>query len=89
MGLPDLLTLLQNTHAPCANHENHYVREHAGYKPLCPFYGLLYFFWLARTMHMPQIPHRHFTGHNHLDPTCSKGCNYIFHLACFRLFLVP
>jgi hypothetical protein len=44
--------------------------------------------WLAPTRHMPQIPHRHFTEHNHLDPTCSKGCNYIFHLACFCLFLV-
>jgi hypothetical protein len=46
MGLPDLLTLVQNTHAPCANHESHYVREHAGYKPLCLFYALLNFFGL-------------------------------------------
>ncbi len=46
MGLPDLRTLVQNTHAPCANHENHYVQEHAGYKPLCLFYSLFNFFGL-------------------------------------------
>jgi hypothetical protein len=89
MGLPDLLTLLQNTHAPCANHENHYVGGTCWVQAIVPILWPTLFFWLAHTMHMPQIPHRHFTGHNHLDPTCSKGCNYIFHLACFRLFLVP
>jgi hypothetical protein len=36
LGLPDL-TIVQNPHAQCANHETHSVMQHTGYRPLCPF----------------------------------------------------
>jgi hypothetical protein len=36
LGLPDL-TIVQNPHAQCANHETHSVMQHTGYRPFCPF----------------------------------------------------
>ncbi len=37
LGLPDL-TIGQNPHAHCANHENPYLMGHAQYRPLCLFH---------------------------------------------------
>jgi hypothetical protein len=44
MGLPDLLTLLQNTHAPCANHQNHYVRGTCWVQAIVPILWPTLFF---------------------------------------------
>ncbi len=36
-ALPEV-SLVQNPHAHCANHQNHYVMEHVGYRPMCSFH---------------------------------------------------
>lgn len=39
-------TIIQNPHAHYANCENHYIMEHAKYRPLCPFSWQFQNFWL-------------------------------------------
>jgi hypothetical protein len=36
-ALPEV-SVVQNPHAHCANHQNHYVMEHVGYRPMCSFH---------------------------------------------------
>lgn len=39
-------TIVQNPHTHYANRENHYIMEHAKYRPLCPFSWRFQNFWL-------------------------------------------